>query len=384
MMTFEGEIRDLSQGGMGVVNGPDGCVYFVDGTWPGDHGTFEITSKKKRYGFAKLIKLLKSSEHRLSESPCKYHGTEDGTCGGCPWILFEYDDQINRKNHLIKYALDRAKILTQNTILHPTLKSPTSLGYRNRAQLKTDGTKLGFVSHQKKTLVDVESCVVLNQECSKRLSDLRNLLPNPLWSPSKNYLWNFIEINDMSEWNPKSVALNQRLPFLQGNHAQNEAMKSWLATTISSLKGSHDALELFCGEGNFTEILSKSNNLNSIVASEISESAIEILNNKKLSKVSTLAWNLYKPSSWSRLKALIKHPSLLFLDPPREGFEPIANFMERFESLQHVIYISCSLNTFARDAAQLTRLGFEALEIQPVDMFPNTPHIEICSLFSRP
>ena len=46
---FQGEVRDLNLKGYGVVDHPDGMVFFVRGTWPGDSGTFEIESVEKRY-----------------------------------------------------------------------------------------------------------------------------------------------------------------------------------------------------------------------------------------------------------------------------------------------------------------------------------------------
>ncbi|HVJ63954.1 MAG TPA: class I SAM-dependent RNA methyltransferase [Bdellovibrionota bacterium] len=380
---FNGEVRDLSQGGLGVVNGPDGCVYFVAGTWPGDAGTFEVLSQKKRYGFAKVVSLHTRSEHRHAQVPCPHHGTEDGSCGGCPWIPFTYADQVKRKDHLVRYALERAKVLGDAGELLPTLASPLSLGYRNRAQLKTDGQRLGFVSHQNKTLVDVDHCAVLNDECSRRLTDLRAQLPNDAWRPSGRYLWNYVEINDQSEWKPEEVALNTRLPFLQGNHDQNEAMRDWLRQQLRHIGGTHDVVELFCGAGNFTEILAEAPNVNSIVAAEISESSVNELSERRLPKTQTLAWNLFKPSAWNRIKHLVANPSLLFLDPPREGFENIDDFMERFPSVDHVLYVSCSLSTFTRDAAKLLGRGFKVSKVQPIDMFPNTPHIEICAHFYR-
>lgn len=383
MKRFDGEIRDLSQAGLGVVNGPDGCVYFVQGTWPGDVGTFEILSQKKRYGFAKLLTLTTPSPHRVPERLCAHHGYENGDCGGCPWLPFSYSDQLVRKDQLVRYALERAKVLGPRTKLLPIAGSPQSLGYRNRAQFKTNGQQLGFVSFQSKTLVDIKSCPVLAPACAERLSDLREQLPNAAWQPRRNYLWNFIEINDVSAWDKNQVGLNQRLPFLQGNHAQNLRMQTWIREAVATLPSPQNVLELFCGSGNFTTLLATASNVQNVVAAEGSPEAIAELNARNLPNTQTLAADLYNPASWSRLKQMTPQATLVFLDPPREGFEGIDQFLKRFPDLTHIIYVSCSLNTFSRDAVHLNAAGFMAEQIQPVDMFPNTQHIELCSLFSR-
>ncbi len=379
MSHFEGEIRDLSHAGLGVVNGPDGRVFFVAGTWPGDVGTFEIISQKKRYGFAKIVSLKQKSPHRLSEVPCRFHGVDDGTCGGCPWIPFAYSDQLARKHHLVQVALSRAKVLDHTEELLPILGSPSSLGYRNRAQVKTDGVRLGFVSAQNKTLVDISECVVLNEECASQFQSLRAKLPNPEWKPRGPFLWNFIEINDQDKSSPASP--NVRLPFLQGNHAQNEAMKTWLKSELKKLPENLKVIELFCGSGNFTEVLSNDKNVSAVFAAEFSETSIQLLRSKKLAKTDSLAADLNDQKSWARIKQIQPTPDLLFLDPPREGFETITDFMKLFRPLKHVIYVSCNVETFARDANALIGLGFKVSRIQPIDMFPNTPHAELCAHF---
>jgi 23S rRNA (uracil1939-C5)-methyltransferase len=379
--TFEGEVYDLSQAGLGVAKGPDGRVYFIAGTWPGEVGTFEIISIKKRYGFAKLVELKLSSPFRHKTTPCKYQGSEDGSCGGCPWLPFAYEDQLHKKNSLIKNSLERSKIIHDSQLLRPIAPSPKSLAYRNRAQLKTDGKKLGFVSYKNKTLIDIDQCLVLNEECSSRLEKLRSTLPNKAWKPQNNFLWNFIDINDRDSWSVDSVQPNHRLGFMQANHEQNLFMKKWLESELEQIGDEHEAIELFCGSGNFTQILSNASNIQSVVAAEFSKESIDELNKNKLPKTTAITANLFHPNSWAELKKKQPEATLLFLDPPREGFEPIELFLKQISTIKHVIYISCDLNTFSRDAKALHSAGFQVSEIQPVDMFPNTPHVEICAHF---
>ena len=134
-MSFHAKVRDLSHKGLGVVDHPEGCVFFVPGVWPGDVGEFEILIQKKRYGFAKLIALQTPSLDRVS-APCPYQGFEEGRCGGCAWMIGSYESQLKYKEHIIRHSLERAGIKTK---ISPILPSANIFHYRNRAQLKTNG-----------------------------------------------------------------------------------------------------------------------------------------------------------------------------------------------------------------------------------------------------
>jgi 23S rRNA (uracil1939-C5)-methyltransferase len=71
------------------------------------------------------------------------------------------------------------------------------------------------------------------------------------------------------------------------------------------------------------------------------------------------------------------------LDPPRQGCEPaVLNYLKRPE-FKRVVYIACDPASFARDAALLEKEGWKLSKLQPVDLFPQTSHIEICARFDR-
>ena len=74
---------------------------------------------------------------------------------------------------------------------------------------------------------------------------------------------------------------------------------------------------------------------------------------------------------------------LLVLDPPRDGCNQLGTLLDSCRMLETVIYISCNLATFARDAGLLLARGFRVGEVQPLDQFPHTPHVELLATFSR-
>ncbi|MCL2337457.1 MAG: 23S rRNA (uracil(1939)-C(5))-methyltransferase RlmD [Firmicutes bacterium] len=75
---------------------------------------------------------------------------------------------------------------------------------------------------------------------------------------------------------------------------------------------------------------------------------------------------------------------VLVLDPPRAGCKPEVLRAAAESGARRVIYVSCDPATLARDIARLAAMGYQPVEVQPVDMFPHTPHVECVCLLTRP
>jgi 23S rRNA (uracil1939-C5)-methyltransferase len=71
------------------------------------------------------------------------------------------------------------------------------------------------------------------------------------------------------------------------------------------------------------------------------------------------------------------------LDPPRDGLKSLVQLKAKKSELNTILYISCDLATFSRDAAQLQANGYDLSCVQPLDLFPQTPHVEILARFTR-
>ena len=65
------------------------------------------------------------------------------------------------------------------------------------------------------------------------------------------------------------------------------------------------------------------------------------------------------------------------LDPPRDGLKIKGKLFDKKRGIKTVLYISCDLATLTRDVKFMQEQGFKIKEVQPVDMFPQTPHIEV-------
>ena len=76
-------------------------------------------------------------------------------------------------------------------------------------------------------------------------------------------------------------------------------------------------------------------------------------------------------------------PDVVVVDPPRAGLsQKIVRRVIECEA-KKIVYVSCNPTTLAPNAAQLVEAGYRLTRVRPVDMFPQTPHIECVALFER-
>ena len=369
--SFAGIVRDLSTDGRGVVQAPDGQVVFVAGIWQGEEVEIE-RSRRGKSTSAELISVLQPSEARRA-AECEYH--REGSCGGCPWMFVDYPTQLEQKQARLSKVVER---ITGKAASCAMLGASQTLGYRNRAQFKSDGIKLGYVAQGTHEIVDVTHCPVLNVTNQGHLSVLRQSLPNSGWRSNKNRQWTTIDIDDERG----TPLVNQRQAFRQGNSEQNEQLRAWLSSRLANLPRPNAVLELFCGSGNLTEVIAEQVDV-PVIAIEGDETSLEALSARNLSKVQPVAVNLF--SKHSIVDDMPKCQSGLgvVLDPPRDGLKEREALKPWFTRTEWVVYVSCDLATWERDAAFLQSCGLDLDEATGLDMFPQTPHIETLSVFTR-
>ena len=381
---FLGEVRDLASDGRGVVVHPSGRTIFVDGVWVGEKGEFKITELKGRVGFAKIVDIHEASPQRIAPV-CKHHGFGKNTCGGCPWQFMEYSAQLAAKQLRVTNELTRLNVRDQTQDIWP---SSTVVGYRNRAQFKTDGTKLGFLAAHSRHITDVKDCVILSEKNRETLSAMRETMPNSVWRVSskdfKKQVWTSLDIDESTDIS--TVSVNQRLPFQQANSEQNQRMRDWLTTKLQEisvqLPNGMNVLELFCGAGNFTEVIAQMDNTQ-VLAVESVSAALASLNAKKLSNVRTCEVNLFLETAFEKIYNQQRDFDVLVLDPPRDGLKNKKDLLPKKSKIKHVLYVSCDLATFSRDLAYFQENKFKVVEVQPLDQFPHTAHVELMAYLSR-
>lgn len=376
--TVVGEVRDVINNGAGIIVLDEGLTVFVWGVWLGENVRVKILAVKKGIAQAQLLEVLTASPARRTIQ-CRFAGAAQASaqCGGCLWQHVQYDAQIEQKQRWAEKAFSG---LTEQVL--PCRPSATEWRYRNRAELKSDGKALGYVARQSHQLVDVDDCPVLNDTCQSHLAHLRNQLPNNTWQKrrSKHDLpLTLLAIDD--ELSSSDIRADIRRPFKQANTEQNAFMRDWLDQQLDPLPKTYRVAELFCGAGNFTEVIA-AKQFAAVYATEGDSNPLEALAKKDLPNVQTEVVNAFDEQAFGSYVRKIAPFEVLVLDPPRDGLKVIEPIF-KVSSIKHVFYISCDLATCRRDVERFVDAGFRVNQVQPLDQFPQTPHLELCVAMSR-
>ena len=172
------------------------------------------------------------------------------------------------------------------------------------------------------------------------------------------------------------------LSFYQVNHDGAQLLYE-KAAQYASLTGEEDVLDLYCGTG--TIGLSMANKVKSLIGVEIIPEAIEDAKiNAQINNITNARFICGDASlAAEKLQEEGIKPQVIILDPPRKGCaEDLLKTVSEI-SPERIVYVSCDPATLARDAQRLENLGYKAIEVTPVDMFPRTAHVESVCLFKQ-
>ncbi|KOC52791.1 RNA methyltransferase [Clostridium botulinum] len=172
------------------------------------------------------------------------------------------------------------------------------------------------------------------------------------------------------------------LSFFQVNPIQTEVLYN-KALEYAALTGNEVVFDAYCGTGTISLFLSK--NAKKVYGVEIVEDAIENAKiNAKENNVNNAEFIVGK--SEEVIPNLIKQgikADVVVVDPPRKGCDK--SLLDAIGNMKpdRIVYVSCDPGTLARDLAILDELGYATKEVQPVDMFPQTGHVENVVLLTR-
>lgn len=172
------------------------------------------------------------------------------------------------------------------------------------------------------------------------------------------------------------------LSFFQVNPIQTEVLYG-KALEFAALTGNEVVFDAYCGTGTISLFLAQ--RAKQVYGVEIVPQAVEnAIENAKENDISNVEFILGE--SEKEIPELIKkgiRPDVIVVDPPRKGCE--RELLDAIASVKpdRVVYVSCDPGTLARDLGILDELGYRTVEVQPVDMFPMTGHVETCVLLSH-
>lgn len=423
-------IDTMTFGGAGLGR-IDGKVCFVPFTVAGDTVRVRIVTEKKSYLEGQVLECLEPSPDRIAP-PCPVFGS----CGGCGWQQMPYHVQLKAKEDIYAEILMRATRIERDRI-QSIVPAPEPYGYRSRMQFKVrhagGALVLGFYRPGSHYVVDAPSCAIANERINEIFMSLRSILadfPEPDKIPQIDvatgdagdaivlfhYLGTdpqrvaqwlareipgalpvsgvFLQLGRKSTistvWGSDRVAYSlpsELVPgfaemtltfrcggFSQVNYRQNSALVGQ-ALRWAELKGTERVLDLFCGNGNFS--LPFARYCAELVGYEnFDQSIADAITNSRRNTITNCRF--ISADSAAGVRELAQRGEsfdLVLLDPPRTGARDVVPLIPRLDPAK-IIYISCDPPTLARDLSTLQKNGYEILASRPVDMFPQTYHIE--------
>jgi len=367
---IELKIEGVGLQGQGVAHDPQGNIYFIPGALPGDTILADYEETTKKYRDAHLVSVTKPSEQRV-EPVCAVFDE----CGGCDWLNWEYSAQVTAKEKTLRHVLERSEWLPDRFL--PSIEAKQSLGYRNRIQLRSDGKNLGFYRKGTHDIVDIQSCPVTDPRLNASLASLRENRPEGVGTH---------KIELALQPDGSVIALqNQRhaaAGFSQIHEQQNILLRAMVAEQVER-KQSKCVLELYIGNGNLTE--GYADRVEEIFGVDLSAVALAQARQKWAGKTTPrtafVEAQIHSRLARSLPRDFLKRYDTLLLDPPRAGAEGCLEPLLQ-ENLQTVLYVSCSPVAFTKDV-QCLKGSFRFEQVQIIDMFPHTRHIEFVALFSR-
>ena len=170
--------------------------------------------------------------------------------------------------------------------------------------------------------------------------------------------------------------------FYQVNSVQTEILYE-KALSLSGLTGRELVVDAYCGIGTIGIIASKA--AGKVIGVELNQGAVrDAVNNAKMNGIDNIRFYCNDAGRFLvNMAEQGENADVVIMDPPRSG--STEEFMDAVGKLGagKVVYVSCNPETLARDVRYMKKLGYRAVEAWPVDMFPETDHVETVVLLSQ-
>ena len=170
--------------------------------------------------------------------------------------------------------------------------------------------------------------------------------------------------------------------FYQVNRTQTEVLYK-KALELAKLTGRETVIDAYCGIG--TIGLCAAPLAKQVIGVERNPAAVkDAAANARRNKIANARFVCADATEWMAAAAGEGlRPDVVFLDPPRAGSTPECIAAVNKMKPRRIVYVSCDPETLARDVAAFTRLGWRAAKFCPVDLFPQTRHVETVVLLSH-
>jgi 23S rRNA (uracil1939-C5)-methyltransferase len=408
---LELRIDGMAQGGDGVGRW-QGRVVFVAGALPGEQVRVRINERKQRYARGHVLVVLEAATERIEpRMPAADY---------IPWQHIDYVAQVGFKQAILREQLVKLAALPDPPV-RAMLPAAHPWGYRNTAHMRVQQGRIGYYAAGSRTLRDMPADPLLLPALNEALAGLRPLLladearglsmvtlrgsaaygyavalaDGAAQQTDLAYRWRAgvptlaaVAAASTSSDAP-AVTLHEELgeivfslsptSFFQTHTAQAEVLLR-VVRDMLALQPHEHLLDGYSGVGAFALPLAR----DARTVTAIEEHPDAVADGQRSATLNDIDNVHFVAAPVERALPGIPAPvHAAILDPPRRGCHPAA-----LEALAHlaptrIAYVSCQPGILARDLRVLLAQGYRLAVVQPVDMFPQTPHIECVALLLR-
>jgi 23S rRNA (uracil1939-C5)-methyltransferase len=367
------EVTALAAGGDGVAR-DDGRVTFVPRTAPGDRVRVRLVKETKSFARGELVEVIAPSPDRVTP-PCPHFVAG---CGGCAWQHVARPAQLAAKQALVAGALRKLALA-----IEPIADPCPPYGWRRRTRFHVAGGRLGLYREGTRDVLPIDHCPQLEPALDDALRALGTPPDGELVMVAGKGIvlgtekpWRGAErlvgkagivgvVCGEASFGTTRIELEAGLmagpwDFAQASAAGNAKLVELARAALGA--GPGRILELHAGSGNLTRGFRADGW--DVVTSDIAPGA-----------------DLLGPAD--EVLARARGPfEAIVLDPPRTGaLEAVAGIAKH--APRAVVYVSCDPATLARDCEKLVAAGYRAERAWPVDLMPQTAHVEVVVRLTR-
>jgi 23S rRNA (uracil1939-C5)-methyltransferase len=404
-----GAVGRLEEPGTGSGRG---LVYFVSYGLPGERVMAEVVEGRGSFSRARALEVLERPHPDRAAPPCPYFGG----CGGCSWQHAGYERQLALKTETVREQLARLGGF-DDPPLRPMIGAAAPYHYRNHARFSTrrDGT-LGFTREHTHWVMTIEHCHLMMPRINELLAALQGgvgtrrlhqvairhsmrtgqslispAIPDAPVATGQTHLEEEVlgrrfRIAPNSFFQVNTRPVRRALPGAIRAPWVGEREAEWSQADVLALLAidrlgptpGDTVVDAYSGVGTFALLVAE--RVGRVIAVEESASAVQDArhNAAGLTNVELLQGRVEDV-----LPRLDVAPDSAILDPARVGCaRPVLDALIA-RRVRRIVYVSCDPSTLARDLRILVDAGYGLVEVQPVDMFPQTAHIECVATLER-
>ena len=429
----------MSYGPDAVARDDSGKTVFVEGAVAGDRVRAVVDRDEDRWAHARAVEVLDASPDRVTPA-CPFAGA----CGGCPWTSLSYPAQAAAKRSGVVDALARiGRMGTERAevLVRPLVSPSDPWGYRNKVELAVMRDRgravLGMHGRGEADVVRVKSCMLLDKAHAgavRAVSGALTYLSNShhldlervgirvsrrtkdvevaLWdrpgafprAQAAKVLSDALKPTSVVRVMQKGPAKARRIAgveclsgagswgeivgdermrvsapsFFQVNTRGAEKLVELVLDALDP-QGDEEAMDLYCGAGTFTLPLARRAGFVSAVES-YGPAVRDLRRNLETAGLD----NVDPIGGDAGREFPDTDADVIVVDPPRAGLaEDVVRRLSE-QPARAIAYVSCDPATLARDLARFEEAGtFSPAHVTPVDLFPQTYHVETVTLLER-